>query len=266
MITKKYLADYHMHSYYSDDSKCPMEDLVKHAISLGFNEVSFTEHVDYGIKTVDNCNYEKYFNELEEMQLKYKDQIIIKAGIEFGVQTHTIEQFNDDFKKYAFDFVILSNHQVDNKEFWNNCFQKGKTQEEFQRAYYKAILDVVNSYKNYSVLGHLDMIRRYDNCGDFPDEIVLEYVEPILKQVIADGKGIELNTSSFKYGLTDLMPSRKILKKYYELGGKIITLGSDTHDIKHLGDHFEDARIELQKIGFSHFCTFDKMKPIFHEL
>lgn len=108
--------------------------------------------------------------------------------------------FQKDFEIYDFDFIILSNHQVDNKEFWNYEFQKGRT------IYYEAILEVVLNYKNYSVLGHLDMIKRYDEYGDYKDEKIFEIVEKILNQVIADGKGIEINTSCFKYGLKDLIP------------------------------------------------------------
>ena len=53
------LADYHVHTYYSDDSTCPMEDMVLQGLRCGLDEISFTEHVDYGIKTDLNCDYEK---------------------------------------------------------------------------------------------------------------------------------------------------------------------------------------------------------------
>lgn len=256
-------ADYHMHSYYSDDSECPMEVMVNKAIEAGLDEIAFTEHVDYGVKTDLNCNYEEYFKEISKLQKEYAEKIKIKAGIEFGVQSQTIEEFQRDFEKYDFDFIILSNHQVGNKEFWTYEFQEGKSQDEFQRAYYEAIYDVVKKYKNYSVLGHLDMIKRYDKFGDYPDEKIMDIVDDILKQVIKDGKGIEVNTSSFKYGLKDLMPSRAILKRYYELGGKIITIGSDTHETEHLADHIKEVREILKEIGFKDFCTFNNMKPEF---
>lgn len=261
-----YMADYHIHTYYSDDSECLMEDMVKRAIQLNLDEIAFTDHVDYGVKTDLNCDYRRYFDEIETMKTKYAGQLIIKAGIEFGVQVGTIPRFAYDFEKYDFDFVILSNHQIGNKEFWNYEYQEGKTQEEYQKSYYQAIYDVIKEYKGYSVLGHLDMIKRYDKYGDYPDEKIVEYVEPILKQVIADGKGIELNTSSFKYGLKDLMPSRKILKLYRELGGRILTIGSDTHETGHLADQIMEVRKELKTMGFEEFCTFEQMEPGFHRL
>lgn len=265
-MLKKYRADYHVHTYYSDDSECPMEDMVHKALQLKLDEIAFTEHVDYGVKTDLNCDYEAYFEEVRKLSEKYAGQISIKCGIEFGVQIQTINQFQQDCEKYPFDFIILSNHQIDNKEFWNYAYQEGKKQQEYQEDYYKAIYDVMKEFKSYSVLGHLDMIKRYDKMGDFPDEKIMEYVDPILRLAIEDGKGIEINTSSFKYGLNDLMPSRRILKRYFELGGTIITLGSDTHETEHLADHIDEVKEELKSMGYRTFCTFEKMKPIYHEL
>lgn len=259
-------ADYHIHTSYSDDSECLMEDMIQKAILIGLEEISFTEHVDYGIRTDLNCNYEKYFEEIKGMQQKYNGKLRIRAGIEFGVQLHTMSLFQKDFEEYPFDFIILSNHQIGDKEFWNYKFQEGKSQEEYQRAYYQAILDVVENFKDYSVLGHLDMIKRYDPAGDYPDEKVIRIVDQILRQVILDGKGIEVNTSSFRYGLKDLTPSRAILKRYRELGGTVITIGSDSHKMDHLGAYIEDVKLVLKEIGFRQFSTFEEMKPVYWEL
>ena len=82
----------------------------------------------------------------------------------------------------------------------------------------------------------------------------------------SENKGIEINTSSFAYKLEDLTPSRDILSLYYELGGKIITIGSDAHKAVNVGSHIDFIQQELKNIGFRYFCTFDKMKPVFHEL
>lgn len=260
------LADYHVHTYYSDDSQCPMEDMVQQGLRCGLDEIAFTEHVDYGIKTDLNCDYEKYLAEVGRLQKKYAGQITLRPGIEFGVQVETAAQFTADAARYPFDFIIMSNHQVGNKEFWTYEFQKGRTQEEYQTSYYAALLQMVHCFKDYNVLGHLDMIKRYDKCGDYPDEKIMDLVEPILRQVIADGKGIELNTSSFKYKLRDTMPSRAILQLYHELGGHILTIGSDTHETQHLADHFPEVRRLLREIGFNEFCTFQQRQPIFHRL
>ncbi len=275
------LADYHVHTEFSDDSVYAMSDVIKDAIALNMNEICITDHVDYGIKQdwdcgkrieyrngepLANVNYSAYMAKIREMQYYYGDKINIKIGMEFGVQMHTIPQFEKLFARFPFDFIILSVHQVENKEFWTQDFQRGRTQKEYNERYYEEMLHLVQNYKNYSVLGHMDLITRYDEAGVYPFENSKPIIEKILKIVIKDGKGIEVNTSSKRYGINDSTPSINILKLYYELGGKIITIGSDSHKPEHLGAYIEQAKELLKKIGFEYFCTYQNMKPIYHKL
>lgn len=274
-------CDYHTHTVFSDDSNYPMEECVKDAISLRIKEICFTDHVDYGVKydlkdlkpeevegKVLNVDFEKYFPEIERVKELYKDKISIKTGLEFGVQKHTIPQYEELFKKYPFDFIIMSVHEIDNKELWNHSFQDGKTEAEYYSLYFENIYYIVQNFHNYSVLGHLDLLKRYDEKDGYNPFIEnKEIITKILKYIIADGKGIELNTSTKKYHLDDLMPSRDILRLYLELGGEILTIGSDSHCKKDLtNSHIEELKQELREIGFKKFCTFEKMQPTFHEL
>ncbi len=213
-----------------------------------------------------NVDYPAYVERIAILRNKYQNQIAIKMGLEFGMQTHTIEQFETLYGRYPFDFIILSVHQVEDKEFWTQDFQRGRTQKEYNERYYEEILNLVKGYQHYSVLGHLDLIVRYDEMGVYPFSDIKPYVEAILREVIRNGKGIEVNTSSYRYGLTDTTPSRDILRLYKELGGRIITLGSDSHKSDHLGAYMEETKELLKSIGFDSFCTYDKMQPVFHEL
>jgi histidinol-phosphatase (PHP family) len=123
--------------------------------------------------------------------------------------------------------------------------------------------------------GDLQMRADYHLHCEFSDDS-RERMETQIEQAIAlgleeicryDRKGIELNTSSWKYGLPDTQPSRDILRLYKDLGGRIITVGSDAHTSARMGDHLEEAyRILRDEIGFTHICTFDKMEPVFHSL
>lgn len=132
--------------------------------------------------------------------------------------------------------------------------------------YYVEILELVRQCKDYSVLGHLDLISRYDKRGSYPFERIKLILTEVLKIVIADGKGIELNTSSHRYGLRDLTPSVDILNLYHDLGGHVITIGSDSHRKEHLGAYIRDAKRMLKNLGYQEFCTFDRMQPVFHSL
>ena len=281
-------ADYHVHTNYSDDSEYAMEEVVKDAISLGLEEICFTDHVDYGVKrdwddprgmtyrrggpgepecmALANVDYPRYAEEIAALKEKYKGQITLKMGMEFGMQAHTIPQYERLFSSWPFDFIILSVHQVEDREFWTQDFQSGRNQAEYNLRYYEELLVLVQQYHNYSVLGHMDLISRYDKTGFFPFERIRPIVTEILKTVIADGKGIEVNTSSHRYGLHDLTPSIDILRLYHGLGGRIITIGSDSHRKEHLGTHIQNTMEMIRNIGFIEIYTFDQMRPIPHKL
>ena len=258
-----------------------MKSVIEDAIKMGMSEICFTDHVDYGIKRdwdsgpgipyrsgklLANVDYPLYANTILEHQYYYGNQITIRMGMEFGMQVHTIPKYEKLFKRYPFDFIILSVHEVENKEFWLQEFQLDKTQQEYNERYYLELLELVKNYKNYSVLGHLDLISRYDMNGIYPFEKVRPIITDILKIVIKDGKGIEVNTSGYRYGLKDLTPSKDILKLYHDLGGNVLTIGSDSHEKEHLGAHILDTKHKLLSLGFYEYCTFHQMKPCYHSI
>ena len=277
-------ADYHLHTEFSDDSDTPIEAVVERAIALGLNEICITDHVDYGAKTEwrsandllwiqgirqKNVPYSMYFARLDALRAQYGSRISIRSGLEFGMQTTTIPQYTAVVERYRreLDFVLLSVHEIDDLEFWNQDFQRGKTQEEYNLRYYRELLALVEKFKDYSALAHLDLLARYDQNGLYPFDKVREFVVAILERVILDGKGLEVNTSSWRYELGDTTPSREILRLYRDLGGRVLTLGSDAHTPGQIAEHFADARAILRdELGFKEICAFDKMTPTFHEL
>lgn len=261
------ITDYHVHTSFSNDSKCPMETIAARAVSLGLDEICITEHLDCFQSREDHLvDYDGFFREISRLNQNYGSQLIIKAGGEFGVQIEQTDRFCSIFSQHPFDFILLSNHEINDLEFWNGQYQMGKEQRRYNRDYYEAILNVTRIYKDYSVLAHLDMIKRYDSAGILADHENEELIREILKTIISDGKGIEVNSSSFRYQIPDLTPSKEILSWYLELGGHILTFGSDTHKADDLADSMTKVMDEVKKLGFREFCTFSKMKPIFHLL
>lgn len=295
------LADYHVHSEFSDDSWYPIDDIRRDAIRKHIDELCFTDHVDYGIKPdteelrrkgssctrmetnpegieepVINVDYERYFPLLEEARERYAPLgsgrdlggLSVKIGLELGVQSHELARNSALVERYRnrMDFAILSIHQVGNKEFWTGEFQQGRTQEEYNLAYWEEMLRVVEGFTDYAVMGHLDLIKRHDPAGIFPFERTRDITAEILRRVIADGKGIEVNTSSFRYGLPDLQPCTEILELYRDLGGRIITIGSDSHKPEHLGAYISMVKKRLAALGYTEYCTFKRWEPVFHAL
>lgn len=265
-------CDYHMHSSFSADSVTPMEDMVKRSIELGIKEICFTEHVDYSVikdgKEIDfDFDRDEYFKSIDYFNDKYKGKIIIKKGIEQGLQSHILDKCRDDINSHDFDFVIGSIHTIDKYELIKRHLYEGRSQMEAYRIYYETLYNMIKEYKDYSVLGHLDLVKRYGDLNNIIDDRVFgDEIDEILKMAIYDGKGIEINTSNFRYNLPDLTPSSYILNRYKDLGGEIITTGSDSHNPAQVGVKFKMIYEELKNMGYKYVCTFDKMKPNFIKL
>ena len=122
----------------------------------------------------------------------------------------------------------------------------------------------MKNYKQFNILGHVDLVKRYTKkpCDNpFHSELT-----EIFNIIIPEGKGIELNTSGVRYGLTNGMPSDDILKLYKQCGGEIITLGSDAHKPEDIAFQFGESLQLLQSIGFKYITTFDNQKPTFHSI
>ncbi len=264
--------DYHMHCSFSDDSNTSMEDMINKSIELGLKEICFTDHVDYSIITNNieedhTVDYNEYFRNIEYFQNKYKDKIIIKRGIEMGLQNHTLPKCMEDTEKNEFDFIIASIHTINKLDLIERHFYKDKSQFEAYRQYYEILYNMIRKFKNYSVLGHVDCVKRYGDLNNIIDDKVFsDEIDEILKMAIYDGKGIEINTSSFRYKLPDLTPSSYILKRYKEFGGEIITTGSDSHNPAQVAHEFKRIYKGLEEMGYKYICTFDKMNPNFIKL
>lgn len=257
--------DYHIHSNFSNDSKFSMEDMIKASINLGLKEICFTDHVDYDvIGEPYTPNYNKYFYNLASLKEIYSPYINIKNGIEFGLQSHITSIYEEDVTSNNFDFIICSIHSIGKIDLYNNSFFNNKTQYQAYEDYYNELFSVIKKYKDYSVIGHLDSVKRYGGYNSILDDTLFsELIRSILIQIIHDGKGIEINTSSFRYNLPDLTPSRYIIGLYKDLGGEIITTGSDAHSPSMISHNFSHIYSYLKDSGFRYVCTFDNMNPQF---
>jgi len=264
--------DYHMHSQFSADSEMNLEQICDAAVKLGLKEVAVTDHHDIDYKD-DSIEFlidkQKYLSALEKFKQKCSNKLKIKKGIEMGLQLHILDQCHS-YIDQDFDFVIASFHTIEKKDLHNGDFFEGYEQWESYLAYLKTVLETVKIYDNYSVIGHLDIIRRYGNFEEQPELTVdpraAEIIDEILKVIIKKDKGIEVNTSGYRIDGENPMPSFKILKRYHELGGRILTIGSDSHNPQRLADKFEYTVEKLKEIGFKELTTFENMKPSFHAI
>ncbi len=258
-------SDYHTHSSFSSDSDTPIEENIKKAVSLGIKEIAATDHIDFDYPDPDFpflFDYEPYSKEIDRLRKIYDIKIL--KGVEIGVQPHVIEQINSLLNKNEYDFIIASSHVLKDKyDICKNDFFEGKTQNEAYFEYFDEVLHNVENYDFFNVYGHIDFINRY---GTYKNKVInyIEFssiIDKILKTIIQKNKGIEINTSGYRYGLNSPHPCFEILKRYYDLGGKIITVGSDAHKPEHIAYKFKYIYTMLKEIGFEGITTFNNRKP-----
>ena len=269
------LSDCHLHTSHSGDSDAPMEEMILQGISQGLTTMCFTEHndFDYPVTEMDPegkfvLNVDSYLYDLIQLREKYADKIRILFGLELGLQPSVMRQNAVLAKSYDFDFIIGSSHLVRGQDPYYPEFYEGRTDEDAYREYFESILENIRKFSNFDVYGHLDYVVRYGKTKDenYSWEQYKDIFDEILKQLIDKEKGIEINTGGLKRGMRDLHPCLGILKRYKELGGEIVTIGSDSHDTAHIADHFDRAREALEACGFRYYTIFEKRTPEFVKL
>lgn len=260
-------SDFHMHTNFSSDSVTSPEQQVEKAIELGLETICFTDHHDYGYPQfeLDMIPYIAYMQKLQET---YKNQINIRIGVELGMQPSMKDYAYQLENFYPLDFTIGSIHFIGGKDPCKGDFFEGKTDEEAYREALEYILQCVQNVSGFDVLGHVDYVVRYGKEREkfYSYQKYADIIDEMLKTLVDKGKGLELNMAGLKYGLPFAHPHPDILKRYRELGGEIITVGSDGHCPEHIAYQFEKANDILKDCGFSYYTEFRKHKPIFKRL
>ena len=264
-------SDCHLHTEFSGDCETPVREQIETAIALGMKELCITDHHDYDAECSDTdftLDVEHYLPALKKYQEEYQDRINLLIGIEFGLQPHLTDYEQDFFSRYNFDFVIGSTHFIDNADPYCPCFFEGRSEQDAYSRYFEVQAENIRRFRHYDSAGHLDYIFRYgpDQNRNFRYSIYADYLDDILKTLISRGKGLECNTAGLRKGLGQPNPHLDIIRRYRELGGEIITLGSDAHVSRDIGYRFEEAGKLLTDCGFSYYTTFHNQKPVFHKL
>lgn len=266
-----FYADYHMHTTFSSDSDAPMKSMIEKAIQCQLKEIAITDHLDLQYPstefpfTLDTANYIKA---IHAYQKEYQNQITIRLGVELGLWPSLSHEYAAFVQENPFDFVIGSIHCVDGLELYGNEFFKGKTKEEAFGQYFDTVLWTAKNNDFFDVYGHIDYIDRYSRY----DNNTIDYayfqdiIDEILKTLIEKGKGIEINTSGYKYGLGHAHPAMPMLKRYRELGGEILTIGSDAHDPRYITNAFSESYRMAREAGFKSLTVFEKHKPTFIDI
>ena len=265
------MFDYHIHSEFSDDSTEKMINIVEEAIKKGGEKLCFTEHKEFNYPDESikfNLDYESYKKEFERIKSIYGKTIELYMGVEIGIQVgeKNIQEIIKYTKEHKFDFILASAHCLEGVGLYG-MDPKVKDLDDLFSKYFREMLDVFKYFKDYDVVGHIDLIRRYFLEAQTHElKGSKEVLRELFTHIIQDGKGIEINTGGLFYDSANINPTLDIIKFYREMGGTIITVGSDSHIAERVLTNYEKAIDYLRRAGFEYVTTFENRKKTFHKI
>ncbi len=284
-INEENLVDYHLHTEFSDDSIMNLENLIRAAKDKNVKKICITDHVEpheikggfEGEGETLKIKTEKYLAKIKEVIEKEtkmdmeKPGLCITRGVELGLSPDTLKKSSQYVSLYPFDYVLASIHEIGGVDVNEKGLHEEKDGEELIFQFLEETYRCIKDFDEFDSLGHLDLIRRYIKRYKGVNDIIYTsnhkpIIDDILKLIIQRGKGIEVNSSGYRYGLMGPMPSFEIIKRYGELGGEIITMGSDAHEEAFVGDKLLNIREILLEAGFSYVFSFENRKPMAHKL
>lgn len=263
--------DYHVHTCFSEDSNMNLEEACRAAIDKNITEMAITDHldIDYPDRSIEfDLDYPAYSEAIEKTRERFLDKLNIIKGIEIGLQPHVLKECRQFLEDKDFQFIIASVHAAQKLDLHSGDFCKEKNKNTSYRGYLEEIYLCIKEFDQFHILGHIDLIRRY---GDYKDRNMKysdfgDVLDEIFKELKCRGKGLEINTSGYRYNLESTLPDLDLLIRYRELGGEILTIGSDAHTPYQLAEHFHLAHALAEKAGFKYLARFPNGKPEFVKL
>lgn len=262
-----YLYDYHIHTTHSIDAKSTILEVCKSAVEKGLREIAITDHFE---STQGNENYSafkpyEYRLEIEKAREIFHGKLKIKIGIELG-QPHLFLKANESVvNSMQYDYIIGSAHKLPEGTDFSEFDYSNVKLEEACEIYINQVKQLA-SKADFDCVGHIDLIKRY-STNHYRTRVTLMTQQELLKEafkiLILNGKGIEINTSGLRQSPKETMPGIDVLKLYRDLGGEILTIGSDSHHAQDVSKGLDIAVENARQAGFQYLTLFNNRRPEF---
>lgn len=257
-------CDMHTHTGFSDDCCVSMEEMLEGALESGIRTLAVTDHYDPGYPDPEfpfTISFDRYHQALLDATAQYAGRMEILTGLEVGIMEGQFGAADEIINGFPYDIIIGSFHCHRGDDLYTYDFTDVDGPAMLED-FYTYMHECLSVFDNYDVVGHFSILDRYIgklyDYGPFEDVI-----DEILKIMVHKGKGIEINTSSFKYGTGTWLPRESILRRFRDLGGDILTFGSDAHSPQHYRFHFDEAAELARSLGYRYHCIFRQRKPDF---
>ena len=263
------VCDYHLHSEFSFDSSEKIENICEKAAQVGIREIALTDHAEFPLReTAPWPDFSERDAVITVCREKYGAILAIRSGVEMG-QPWRDPELEKKLMKADPDFVIASVHELDGYSDPHTFPFTKENVKDFIYSYLAQMTQLASAC-DYDVIGHVTYLFRFIPevlTEMFPPESFQDGYETLFKAVIARGKGLEVNCSGLRMAsIGKTMPSAALLKLYRELGGEIVTVGSDGHSCRSAFSGLEAGYKVLRGAGFSYATSFLKRTPSFYKL
>ncbi len=266
------LCDLHIHSNNSFDAVSSVDELCKSAINSGLYAIAITDHCEApDIIKGDNCEYGCFdklipnsIKEAQNAKRKYSDNLKVLCGIELGEPMHDKNCTQKALSYGDYDFILASVHNLRNTEDFYFLDYTKLDVNELLTKYFNELIETA-SFEHFDSLAHLTYPLRYilDKTGNLPDlSLFSEQIDEIYKILIKNNKALEINVSGLFKELKTTLPDEKLVRRFKELGGKYITIGTDSHNAESVGKGIEEGIEVAKRAGFTQYTIFEKRKPI----
>ena len=256
--------DYHMHTHHSCDAHASVAEMCAHAVALGLSEVAITDHMDW--HPLDDCTgyyqFDAAIAEIEACRARFP-ALAIRAGLEVGEPHRFLDEVAPLLDAYPYDLVIGSLHWLGDEIVFEDAFFEVRTPDQAAEDYFTEMARMVRR-GGFEVLGHLDVVRRcgFDFYRRFDIEPYGDLIRPVLRTCVEEGIALEINTSGMRRALQQPFPSLPVLRWYKEVGGELLTVGSDAHALDQIGLCFTVARDLALQAGFTRLCRFERRQVV----
>ncbi len=245
------------------DSKTPLVALCRRALELGLSHICPTEHADFDPQDAGYgyLNVTAYSRAVDACRQQLDGQIAILKGVEVDYHSRFDAEVRAFLARHTFDFVIGSAHYADGL-YIENALLEAYDLDTAYRRYFNAVREVAASGL-FDVVGHLDLLKRYrlPPGGVFDARRYADEIDAILRAAVETGTGLEINTSGLRQAPAETLPGLETLRRYRQLGGQVLTLGSDAHRPEDLGKNIRDGLALARAAGFEAIAVFVARQP-----
>ncbi len=268
------VVDQHVHSHHSFDCDTEPADNIRQAVAAGLSGITFTEHFDTHPEEWPTCRYDDraYSATIADLRRQFGATLFIGKGIEVCYQPARMEFILDFLEQHEFDVVLLSVHWAGDHAFHRPQHWEGVTVADASRRYFQAVLDAARLARDlrrrhgkrvFDILGHLDFIKRYAHRFRHTEDVAIgqeDLIDQILTTCLEADLIPEINTSTLRTGLSEAMPGPTVVRRYAELGGEAVSLGSDAHRAIDVGADFDYVSVLLPDLGIQALACFEQRR------